>query len=185
MEVNDLKEYLGMVVDMEKDCYFQDKLRQTLEQNISALNKPQPIKVALPESKLFETIVEGIIQLIGSGAFVGIIVDFFAGTFPNGVVIGALIGAGLCVLGALFERSEYKKALSVYHSTLQEDQQRMQTELQQYEKVRSYLISEISTITDKQAHSEHLLQEFYHANVIFPKYRNLIMVSLLGKVFGS
>ena len=205
METNELKEYLGIVVDMEKNIYLQKEMIGKLQKEISHLGiantyeKPQ-----LPElsgAKSAGNIAASLIALILSFLAVawgvslitsGVILYFLFAL----VVFAAAIAAFICgIIGiregisdsgrakkqAVNAQRAYVEAQDRYEKDSAADKKRINKELKQ----KAVLTAELNQLINANTASERVLAEIYNKNIIFPKYRNLVMVCSLYEYICS
>lgn len=196
MTTAELKEYLDVVVDMEKSIYLQEHLATQLRNEIELLAKPKtiirPYKPSPPSSKKNPT----------TSTVKQSTVDRIFNFYKNiGVLILAVIFLPFTILLLLFvivpmtiyeihqQNKEVQKELNAYYSALTQYHQSME----QYEADIKYdmervareqvskiaLQEELNRLTSKCRDSKHFLSEIYSKNIIFPKYRNLVMVCSL------
>lgn len=180
----DLKEYLGIVVDMEKHIYLQKRALSTCRAKIKTLG--QPTALTEPHQPEVQTEFPFPFALMGGivGAILfGILFRIFGGRFRDGLDPGFVIGAVLGFWSAVKEnRSKiqaaqraYDTAWSQYNTSLSRDNARVQTELRQ----KACLESMASQLHAELAQSQQRLEQIYSYGVIYPKYRNFVMVSSL------
>ena len=74
MDANDLKEYLKMVLDVEKDRYLQQQILQKLQSNAMALTKPTCREIQEPEAETMGAI--GYMGVILGAVLGGIFYEF-------------------------------------------------------------------------------------------------------------
>lgn len=233
MKTAELKEYLGMVVQMEKDVNLQEELCRQLENKkqsskaeidrltnlintaVAKVNKPVEPQMAMPKKenehrkKAKDSIIVGPVVLAGTAiSFVGLIVSDMAGwdivlLFAIALLIGmfetipCLLASLIALIGypgeAKKDEEDYERALEKYEAT----QREYKTKKEEYEKAtkivqqenvkRSKQIEKIKTeIQVTEAYSNEVameicssrerLEEMYAYNIIFPKYRNYVMV---------
>lgn len=93
MQTAELREYLGIVVDMEENIYLQQKLKSNIEQRIEQLRIPKVFQdpVAPEKPTIHECEKDAIIGTNAIFAVVGCIVLFFVSGIGV-VLIGGAIG---------------------------------------------------------------------------------------------
>lgn len=211
MTTAELKEYLGMVVQMEKDVDVQERLCQELSKKeedcgdkisyytdlIAKTKKPvKPDNQQKNKKKSKDLIVQGLITfaLTMLALWILAIADTL---MPALSILFAILGLGAFFIMAtsigmflkgLFDSmnaekkdeqiykkalKEYKKDDGVYESVQKDGKQKItQLTMEKYiaeiyhQQVRHSLLS-----------SKQTLEKLYSHNVIFPKYRNYVMVS--------
>ena len=196
MELVQLKEYLEIVIDMEKNIYLQNQVIDQLQNEISSLGKPK-IFSKPDEPKKYTSgviaivllcVIFGVIGILllrwGIGilasdslwSFIpGILVTLFGGIF----VLGALVGAYSDISKELqeaqadkFNQAKYCKDLQVYNTNIKNDKQRVEQELVK----KAALDANLEILKGQLERSKSNLRKIYDKNIIFPKYRNLIML---------
>lgn len=190
MSTEELKEYLGIVVDMEENIFLQTQIISTLKTEINLLGKEKiiakPIKPSepKPESKnvkrlsfrdIWETII-GIVAMILSFVF----------------LIGFIVTPILIIMSISEARSSkkkweakwsaYKESLNRYNQDLIEyehtvklDKIRVESELNK----KVFLTQELNELNLINKNTQAILNRIYEKNIIFSKYRNLAMVCSL------
>lgn len=222
MQTAELKEYLGIVVDMEENIYLQQKLKSNIEKRIEQLKIPRifqdPVAPEKPtdhgcdKAAIIKTnfifdvigcIVLFFVSAIGVLLIGGAIGFLFYGDFEGAdkvqnllaplIVIIPIIWVIYCVSDtkALIKRndarhSEYLREMEVFQRETQDYQATIEANTlkrKQDEKTRQakaiLLLREREEIEKTLEASKRHLQEAYEKNIIFPKYRNLVMVCSL------
>ena len=229
MNTKELKEYLSIVVDMEKNIYMQNSIITELEKEIDSLGlkkqfyKPDKPKSS-PKDYTYEWIFTLFMLLFGLGMIgLGILIflwgkKFFTGELgffknsgvrgPGVTLINYFSGFILFIMGlsstisgfilichipeeiessekakekAKREELEYEKANNKYKKDRLIDQKRIKRELVR----KKILTANLQQIKYQNSESKHTLEKIYAQNIIFPKYRNLIMVCSLYEYFCS
>lgn len=152
METGELREYLGIALDMEKNVFLRKRLIETLTAKRGKLGVP----------KTFSAPVKPREQ--------GMIPD-------SGAVPPSSRGDGSREKGYLrmAEWNRYHDALTAYRLEIARDQARLLVENRE----RTILDEEIDHLVRFQAESENRLEQIYKINIVFPKYRNLVALSSL------
>ncbi len=189
MELENLKEYLDIVLDMEKDVYAQTSAIAKLREECENLGKaktifpPAEFTKKPPELPVMREAKFG----AGNIAKTAGIAYFFLPAAPF-YVMGkkrsiakdtqaenerkqARYDAEL----ASYEeaKQEHQQSVARYEQALASDRARVETEL-----VRKQAIGKtIETLEKELAQAKANLQTIYDENVVFPKYRNLTMVA--------
>lgn len=204
MNTVELKEYLEIVVDMEKNIYLQTKTAEKIIKEISLLGHknsfvkpaepPVPMRPVIKENKFTGFIIPYIVIFLiacfmmkdtgGSGAF------FFIAI--NTIFWGTIISLPICISrkkfntaarknydNAMYEYKnsvlQYQKALQKYQDDLTEENKRLNCENIQ----KIALQNSLERLQSQTEESKETLRKIYSKNIIFPKYRNLVMVSSL------
>lgn len=207
LTADQLKEYLGIVLDLEENIYIQKTLIGNIETRLSVpLGKAhtfvKPYPPAPPEKHFYDSI-----PICVTITFIGVIIAFLppiifngiGGFFYNLLKVFAPIGGILIafvgiawLIGSFFRKVEYAKAyqsakenyaiaIQKYEQNMYEDGVRIRSETA--EKVA--LSSNLSELKKQLSSSENNLNAIYAKNIIFPKYRNLVMISSIYEYFCS
>ena len=194
MKVSELKTYLGIVLDLEKERYLQERMVQQLERRIAQLGHPK--KLYRPVKKEVHCYEVGSLLF---GAFIvgavpgGIIGLFSGGLFSGGLIRGALIGGIiLSLLAGILEisnycrrqdeaQAEYENLLSRYEQDEQADAIRVRAE----RKALEFLKQELNLIRAHATKTDNFLKACYARNIIFEKYRGLSMVASLYEYISA
>ena len=207
MNINELKEYLSALVTMEKEVYLQNQLLYGRKSRMDMLaiptnyQKPILIKPELADSSdNAPAAFIGLCMGVKFGAIPGAIIAIIAGgplkSFFGSLLAGAGIGI-LCVgfivgmISVYYDSNRKKESLQTYNSELKKRTDEYNIALVQYEqavksdaarvqeeqKARSFLRQECKEIKSQLQKSKAALESLYANDVIFPKYRNFVMVS--------
>lgn len=233
MTTADLKEYLSIVVEMEKSIFLQENLIRQLETRISSLGRaaqfsepvlpeeemlprepsppPPPEKPGAKTAKRNFKIAFGICLILSlpqlqimhplQWLIAGSIVCTLISAIPAGITYillrdkdvqvekkyQAAVAAYQSSLQAYSLRCEqikrnnlaarltYQNSLEKYHTAGVEEQLRLTLEGEE----KNILLAELSKIRDTSRASKDVLRRIYDQNIIFPKYRNIVMVCSL------
>lgn len=235
MTIAALKEYLGMVVQTEKEVNAQEELSNrlaldirhyhtqidTLNNKMRTIEKPiKPSRKMTHENERKERIKLFVVSLIGLGIsaliFYGInyIFPFLAGlkSPPLLIIVGFLgifagIGVllfilmtivGLFMLAGPSRKEAIEKDDAIYQNDMwsYNNQCHQYNEIQRENKNRKDQIQQLTTqIAVAEAYRQQVetslrssranLEKMYSYNVVFPKYRNYVMVSSIYEYFCS
>ena len=207
MNIEELREYLGIVVDMEQNIFFQRSLWNHITQEIERLRIPKNIidpSEPVKPKPLSTSYIWGVIVLIGSSfglwfASMLVIMVFlelqraFAGTktYPNEwMVLLSFVAPTVNIYSFIATRKkeaednkklleQYQLQLSKYKKKIDENQKiRQQDEANRRAKI-IFLQNQKVEIGKWLTTAKGHLQKIYDKNIIFPKYRNLTMVCSL------
>ena len=180
----DLKEYLGIVVDMEKNIYLQKQAFSICKKKIGSLGHPTALATPTQPKVQTESLPAAFLSGGFGGAILfGILFHVFGSRFRDGLDPGFLIG-GIFLLWATVKdnrsniraaQQTYDTAWSQYNVSLSKDKARVQKELRQ----KACLESMARQLYAELAQSQQRLEQIYSYGVIYPKYRNFVMVSSL------
>lgn len=203
MQVAEIKEYLGMLVDLEKQVYTQNQLIRSLKNNISSMSG-KPVCYELPEKEecmtwgqwlgcsipLAALMITGVVSflffedpsLFGNSSspspFFGLLM-----LFGTGVLL--FLGMGFIGVSPSEDRKriekEYDEAMAEYCSATEKEERRAALELQK----RTLLEKQLTTLMDTNRQTKENLQKLYNYNIIHPKYRGLIPVCSLYGYFDT
>lgn len=190
MDITDLKEYLEIVVNMEKNIYLQNSLISYMKNRFDILGQKHIFQKPRTPNEISEDgshglfilcVILGIpLILIGVKLFHGQAGDPLLGVImmPFGVivllfgVINRLLYLEKCSKlnkeaekRYAVESEEYKKKICI-------DNERVQKELIE----KAVLSSELDALQKQNENTRKNLDKIYSMGVIFPKYRNLVMV---------
>ena len=182
MEQTSLKQYLKAVVDTEKDLYLKTKLEESYTKQIFSLGKRK--KIAKPEKEEPRLVKNSDNSTIILTFLVGIALWIITGSFGIGV-----ISFVICMAITYFwekkviaEKNKaiifaaeqaYSALIRNYQEQIAEDSARVERE----NVVKQYLERERSSLLKYTDKTKDTLRNLYSANLIYPKYRNLSMVS--------
>lgn len=185
MQTARLKEYLKMLVDLEKQLYTQEKVIADLEYTIPRLGyrrnicEPQRGSVEVCDNEtvnfFFVSVVVGII---------GIFIKFLR--IPCMVIAGfylLLAAVGYINGSAENDRREqrYREEYQEYKNAVLQDSVRVENEL----KRKVLLEVQLKKLKNMNAKTKMTLQKLYNRNIIHPKYRGLIPVCSLYGYFDT
>lgn len=184
MTAKQIKEYLGMVIDLEKQVHTQEQVIKELEQRINRLaieiNYIVPVK-----PKTVKANAIGMAVIAGIGLLMGVI-NWITKEF-----LWALIGfAAFVLLGgnALSELSDdldaenkYNEEMAMYNQAVAQNRNQVAREYPQ----KLSLQTELRKILDTYQTTSETLQKLYNYNVLYPKYRNYVMVCSMYEYFAS
>lgn len=205
MTTTSLKDYLEIVVDMEKNIFLQNQAISRLQGEIDELGKPnsydKPLEPVKPEETNPGEILLGLLLPIIFGILGVFVVKWGAGFWgtpgfmmavivvPFGVmfVLGAIILMLFSAIpGAIGEirrgkmaQIHYEKELKKYKQDLKEYFDKLQNDKDRVEEElvrKSVLAANLNELQDQRSKSSMNLGKIYSKNIIYPKYRNLPML---------
>lgn len=199
----DLKEYLRIVLEMEEEIFFQTQSIEKLKETIKPLGIHKQIKKPDSPKTSIEDVWDEIVKAIFS-VFVTVVIwflwksirqkDFFLSNFFGVILFIVGLVAILFSLGFLFiafyeisdyikktEQTIYERKIAEYNALIDEDNVRVSNELL----LKEHLEAELKALESQNEASKKTLEEIYSKNVIFPKYRNWVMVSLIYEYISS
>lgn len=211
MKTGVLKEYLGIVVDMEQNVYMQNNILASIQCQIEDAKNAKvfsdPNRPVEPKPNRTTSVFESIFIAVGMGGIVflaaiipvGIILDIligFTSTLENWIKV-AIVSFWIGIAYAAFQlyrercenkekqeknteaKREYQAQLELYEETLVSNQKKRQEDETERAVKTLFLESQKAQVIKSLVASEEHLKEIYEKDIIFPKYRNLVMVCSL------
>lgn len=201
MELEKLKEYLGIVVDMEKDIYVQQNIIAELNAKIRALQIPQtfvdPSEPAYPKLRgnSFGTCLLITIALCPViwfvTALIAMIINSFVGLFGGDAEWLILLSLVTPIIWIVCQIQEYRAnstynfskmaaynaQYQAYQSRIKENELKRQKDREQRAMQEKLVSAELQQEEKSLERAKSCLDMIYSQNIIFPKYRNFVMVS--------
>ena len=183
MQVNDLKKYLNAALELEKNAYTLNSAAQRNYDRIGRLGYQKNIQERTVRMEYI-----GMDRFLGSLIF-GVIGGAILGFFIKSITIGIFVGLGIPLLIYMFriwtKASKYNKekrgAREYYESSIKNDDNRVSNELVLKKEMSNYLQSLEAKLTE----TKNTLTKFYSANIIYPKYRNMVAIASIYEYFDS
>lgn len=202
MEYEKLKEYLSIVLDMEKNIYIQENTLQKLYRKRNSLCIKENFLTPVCKYSEFSLVDSDNGSCLGFvlGIIIAIIamkiqIDMGFGA-PSlldslfkiilaiiiSIVIGIACGLIIAIIGALIHKSreqkqydyEYRQELKEYNELKESDEQRIKNESILQTKIQQ----EINLLEKQYEDSKKHLDEFYDYNIIDKRYRyNIVAIS--------
>lgn len=219
MTTAELKEYLGMVVQTEKEVNLQEQLCQQIKQKIDGYEhsinylkrsiaviveteKPiqknknrgeKKIEIAAGPVLLLVTVTSyGLWKLLDSSGIDGlvlaleIVLAIISGLSGLGTVIGMILSVWALITypdALMADRAQYKEEMQRYQEKCQKNEKMKKDNKENQGKIeklkfQKYVAeSYLQQIQKALASSHENLEQMYAYNVVFPKYRNYVMIS--------
>lgn len=219
MTTAELKEYLGVVVQMEKEINLQEQLCQKMSTKIGGYEhsidflkrsmvvidepeKPMPksknrnekrLELAAGSVLLLITVISyGLWKLLDSSGMGGlvlaleVVLAIIAGLSGLGTLIGMIMSVWALITypdASKADSVQYKQELRQYQERCQknekmkEDNKSAQNRIEELKIQKQVAESYYQQIQKALASSHKNLERMYSYNVIYPKYRNYVMVS--------
>lgn len=203
MTTENIKEYLEMVLDMEKNKYIQENVLQRIENEIDSLGHKRsydyPTKgyadvsfgLYIGVTAIILGFLGFIINMVSGFESSDGLLDSFSALFDAvgsafiWALIGAVIGLVIALIKKASEQSEYnahyEQSLQRYNAQVDSDDARVEDEL----KKRAGLVEEYKTLYSKYEESCDKLEEFYSYNIIDCEYRGFVAVASLYQYFSQ
>lgn len=219
MTTAELKEYLGMVVQTEKEVNLQEQLYQKMREKIdgyehsidylkrsmSVIVEPEkPIQrnknrdekrlelAAGPVFLLITVISYGLWKLLDSSGMGGlvlaleVVLAIIAGLSGLGTLIGMIMSAWALIAypdALKADRVQYKQEMQQYQEECQKNEKKKKGNKENQMKIEKLKVQNhvaenyLQQIQKALVSSHENLERMYAYNVVFPKYRNYVMVS--------
>ena len=197
MTLNELKDYLRIVVDMESACYFQRQLKNELTRKLNMLTPPKKksVKEPVDHTKTIFSILWGTVGFAVLGFFLLLLcVVFIKGITAGAIsesepmwdvalfvvpIVGGIWGGFRGFLERRNSQKTYQKELQQYHSAVTINEKKYQVESIAYIFQTTLYKYELAELEKQIQRSEQHLQTLYDVNVIHPKYREFTRVCSL------
>lgn len=201
MSTSDLKEYLEMVVDMEKNIFLQNQLISQIENQIPLLGKAhtyeRPVAPTEPQKNIGFSVLLLFVLSIGIGIWLtrwGLrLLDswgFLLGlmVFPTGLIfiVGGVWASISLWNTAQDDIEKYNQYVDIYNEQYTEYEKNTSADDKRVrnEKIKKTVLkSELQVLKKQNNESKKTLECIYSKNIIFPKYRNLVMVCAIYEYF--
>lgn len=200
METDDLKEYLGIIVDLEKNVYLQNRLIEGMQSRISKLGIPKTFDFPVPPSPkgssfgsvvaellcsvlitavvaavLFFAfgLIEGVLQLIGLDSSRLIVIDWIYFIVVALVFVGSMIGFTGLDISASRDYKKEKEKYSQDYLDYQNNLDQDKVRIKSEEQQQAALRKAINQVEEVQKATKKTLTDTYALNIIYEKYRTL------------
>ena len=207
----DLKEYLRRVYELEKSCYEQESLTRKLENHLTDIQRQAPeqrklVKVpdvpgagartAVGISQSLKFILKcTVFSAAIPGFIVAILGDFLGIRFSNSfevfsVLIPGCLGLLISILVSISSAGSYSKKsyIEEREAAIQANQEaEAYNQAQQAAKALAVAqaAGQVEQASGELAATLDTLHKFYAADIIFPKYRNFVAVSMFYEYLCS
>lgn len=207
MDGDDLKEYLNIVVNMEKNIYLQNSLISHMQNRIKQLGQihtyQEPVIPIKKSSNWFSIIVfSGVFFLIGFLIFqwglklcysitengLALLYGPIVLLFGVVLILGTIISTIVMLVDNLKDINSYNKAKSIYSIAYEEYKKNIQADKERVCKElleQKALLLVLKPLQKQNVKSKQNLEKIYSKNIIFSKYRNLVMVCSLYEYICS
>ena len=213
MTTAELKEYLGMVVQVEKEVEMQEQLCQKMRQKekqyeqsiqcftnrlsdkvIDVRNAPERRRENEKKAKLNMTI-SSLVPIILIATVVSFVLFFFTGLELVAITCNILLILSIvAVIKSIMEYLEYsaakEKDKTIYDDAMkqyqhkldekeeiQKENDRCRKEIEKLKTLKQVAEAYCQKVENSLATSKRNLEKMYSYNIVFPKYRNYVMVS--------
>lgn len=185
----DVKGYLKQAMKLEILVYEQSRVVSNMQRTVRQLQNPQPPAYQEECEYDFSGLPSIILGCILIGAFLGFlfmcVVNYSKVTVKFGAVTGAFLGS-LVPLGiVIFEvLSTNRYNHKVKQNNLQMDKNHQALQLVNQNKINA-LTQQLTKTQDNLRITRNLLSKLYSYNVIHPKYRSLVPMSMMCEYFDT
>lgn len=194
MNVSDLREYLDSVVRLETICYTDKFILTRFKEACDSIGVPftflMPTKPAQRKTCYIPIIVTGLL-VTALTLYLAIAVKTL---FSSMRIMSALVGifAIAYTLISIVQETkkvklsqaameDYEVKLNKYNEGVEKDRLRVQQE----QSKKYIFIRDCELLSARHAIDSELLNKLYDADIIFPKYRNFLMVSVLHEYIST
>ncbi len=196
--------YLEIVLDMEKEIFFQNKAIEKIKEQIESLGHARKFeKPKSPDENADFKCISSILAAVGLIVVTFLLWcfrnetkydDYFMTKFLSGVIliiaiilsIVSVISVFNAIINVLFlfdktEINNYNKAYDEYLKATENDKIRVNNELI----LKSQLESDVEQLIQQNLSTKRTLEEIYNKGIIYPKYRNFIAISYIYEIIAS
>lgn len=200
MTAAEIKEYLGMVVELEKEVYTQNRVIASLAYKLSALpgyrqyTKPVYNKVTLSHYDGGTADMVAFMCLPGAVLLfvLGLILHFFREFFWEIAVFALIVGLIALAISMVNaaeaqhsadaqSKKNYDNAVKAYNEAVKLEKLRVQRELPR----KTLLQKQLKEMKDANQKTKATLEKLYEKNIIHKKYRGFIPVCSLYEYFDT
>ena len=193
MTVTDIKNYLAMAINLERDAYTQKKAMESIRNQTFRLGVYRNFKEPEEPDKTvnergFEAYFWG--RLLIPVCVISLVLALL---FSSDFLLicgggGLLICGGACIIGKLIYDDDYQKEMKEYNKKVEEYKKCLVDDAKRVDAERvkdAALESSYSVLRSANEKTKNCLQQLYSKNVLYPKYRNYACVCTLYEYFDS
>lgn len=193
MTVADMKNYLAMAINLERDAYTQKKAMESIRNQTFGLGVYRNFKEPEEPDKTvnergFEAYFWG--RLLIPVCVISLVLALL---FSSDFLLicgggGLLICGGACIIGKLIYDDDYQKEMKEYNKKVEEYKKCLVDDAKRVDAERvkdAALESSYSVLRSANEKTKNCLQQLYSKNVLYPKYRNYACVCTLYEYFDS
>lgn len=193
MTVTDIKNYLAMAINLERDAYTQKKAMESIRNQTFGLGVYRNFKEPEEPDKTvnergFEAYFWG--RLLIPVCVISLVLALL---FSSDFLLicgggGLLICGGACIIGKLIYDDDYQKEMKEYNKKVEEYKKCLVDDAKRVDAERvkdAALESSYSVLRSANEKTKNYLQQLYSKNVLYPKYRNYACVCTLYEYFDS
>lgn len=191
-----LNAYMQRVYNLEKSCYEQQQLLSKMSAGLKQAQNPK--RKAYTEDKDAKLTAGDIVAYIGTflvfmliwGIVCTVVIALLFGDFSSkkaevAAVVAVALGIVLYIAYVVTDLRDKKKRRSAVRLANKNTDQYNQSLQKRMAVQASVLSQQIVTAQSTLASTRQLLQQYYSQDIIFPKYRNLVAVSMLYEYLSS
>lgn len=201
LTLEECKEYIRNIKDLEISCYQLERLRDGLEKELrrAELRKrelsSEEIKKPI-EGNAFTTLLGSIFVCFPYGAVPGLVIGFFKGLgtpslFAKMFMWALLLGGAVSIIAFVFlflasggskgNRKVNQKNLAEYEAAKQRHAHNTSSNNARLQVIPA----EIQKCNEEYEKTKDLLRQYYNLNFIYPKYRGMVPVCTLYEYLES
>lgn len=194
MNVSDLREYLDSVVRLETICYTDKFILTRFKEACDFIGVPftflMPTKPAQRKTCYIPIIVTGLL-VTALTLYLAIavktlsssmrIMSALVGIFAIAYTLISIVQETKKVKLSQAAMEDYEVKLNKYNEGVEKDRLRVQQE----QSKKYIFIRDCELLSARHAIDSELLNKLYDADIIFPKYRNFLMVSVLHEYIST
>lgn len=193
MTAAEIKDYLGMCIDLEKDVYTQNRAIAQLRYKISLLGKYRIMQEPNTPGKTVDekgtnTMFRGMIFAIVGGISIMLAFPTSSDFFLISGALALLIGGGCWFFGKIIYEEDYNKAVKIYNKETEQYKADLLSDAKRVDAERikkAALQSNMNMLSTANKKSIACLQQLYNKNILYSKYRNYACVCTLYEYFAS
>lgn len=193
MTVTEMKNYLAMIINLEREESTQSQAIYNLNDQIYWLGRYK--NIGKPKKPLDTVNTRGV-DIDNKGRFLAIaggislVIGLATGSeffFICGILV-LIVGGGCCLFGRLIFEEDYKETVKEYNQEVEQYKKELAEDAKRVDAERvkkTALQSSLSILKSSNKKTTNCLQQLYNKNIIYPKYRNLACVCTLYEYFDS
>lgn len=193
MTVIEMKNYLAMIINLEREESTQNQAIYNLNNQIYWLGKYR--EIGEPQKPLDTVNTRGVDadakgRLLAIAGALAAVFGFFitSGFFLISGVLVLLVGGGYCFFGRVVFDEDYREAVKRYNQKVEQYKKSLVEDAKRVDAERvkkTALQSSLNVLKSANKKTANCLQQLYNKNIIYPKYRNLACVCTLYEYFDS
>ena len=209
LTTKDMTEYLKNAMKLESSIYRQKQAIEAEEQKLKYA-KPQKKEAIPPDKRKLNEPQKptGSSKTMTFWGIVFLVFGFFTIVSKFDSILFVYLGVGSAFLGISLlcsvkkiksDYEEYKKAYHNYESKMEENEKDYKDRLEKYEvkrvkveeeyneQIKAYHIAEsaLKQLDKPLSETQQILEKLYSADIIFPKYRNMVAMCTIYEYFAA